>query len=441
VIFHTEPHISVGLIENAAQIDFELQGDYLLDGRAVPAGCYRAVCAAGVVALSDGSSRELIRGRQVCFKPVALQDNYFTLHNVAIGHEFHWERLQSQRFRGELAFAAFGHEGITAMNRIGLEAYLESVICSEMSPESDSEFLKAHCVISRSWLLAQLELKRAARVSDLLPDRVFTDAAFHKNFDVCNDDHCQRYHGIGRVNPEAQHALAATRGQVLMSDGEICDTRFSKCCGGISERFSTCWQDADFAYLKPVADCAPGSVVFCPPVSDEAAARRFILADPPAFCNVNDPQLLARVLPDFDCETQQFFRWSVTLSQAELQGLLLNKTGIDFGGIKSLSPLARGDSGRIYELKITGTKAEKIISKELAIRRALSSSHLYSSAFIVEASAEKDGLPEAFTLRGAGWGHGVGLCQIGAAAMAAQGHSCSAILAHYFRGAALKIIY
>ena len=441
MIPHPEPFIAVGLIENAAQIDCELQGDYMLGGRVVPAGRYRAVYAAGAVALSDGSSRELTQGRQVCFKPVAPQDHCFTLHNVAIGREFHWERLQSQRFRGELAFEAFDGAGITAVNRIGLEAYLESVICSEMSPESDGEFLKAHCVISRSWLLAQLELKRAARLSASPADGAFTDAASHKNFDVCNDDHCQRYHGITRVNPTAQQALAATRGQVLMSNGEICDARFSKCCGGISERFSTCWQDADFAYLKPVADCAHGSEAFRPPVSAESDARRFILADPPAFCNVTDPQLLARMLPDFDFETQQFFRWTVTLSQSELQGLLLNKTGIDFGGIKSLSPLARGDSGRIYEFKITGTKAEKIISKELAIRRALSSSHLYSSAFIVEASAEKDGIPEAFTLRGAGWGHGVGLCQIGAAAMAAQGHSCSAILAHYFRGAALKTIY
>ena len=441
MIAHTEPLIAVGLIENAAQIDCELQGNYMLGGRAVPAGRYRAVYAAGAVVLSEGSSGELTQGRQVCFKPVALQDTYFTLHNVAIGRAFHWERLQSQRFRGELAFETFDGAGITAVNHIGLEAYLESVICSEMSPDCDGQFLKAHCIISRSWLLAQLELKRAASMSAPPADAAWTDAASHKNFDVCNDDHCQRYHGIGRVNPAAQHALAATRGQVLMSDGAICDTRFSKCCGGISERFSTCWQDADFAYLKPVADCAHGSEAFRPPVSAESDARRFILADPPAFCNVTDPQLLARMLPDFDFETQQFFRWSVTLSQSELQGLLLNRTGIDFGEIKSLSPLARGDSGRIYELKIAGTKAEKIISKELAIRRALSSSHLYSSAFIVEASAEKDGIPEAFTLRGAGWGHGVGLCQIGAAAMAAQGHSCSAILAHYFRGAALKTIY
>ena len=441
MIAHTEPLIAVGLIENAAQIDCELQGNYMLGGRAVPAGRYRAVYAAGAVVLSEGSSGELTQGRQVCFKPVALQDTYFTLHNVAIGRAFHWERLQSQRFRGELAFETFDGAGITAVNRIGLEAYLESVICSEMSPESDAEFLKAHCVISRSWLLAQLELKRAASGSAAPTDRAFTDAASHKNFDVCNDDHCQRYHGIARVNPAAQQSLAATRGQVLISNGEICDARFSKCCGGISERFSTCWQDIDYDYLTPVADCASGGGVFSPPVSAEADARRFILADPAAFCNVTDRDLLARVLPDFDFETQQFFRWSVTLSQEELQNLLKQKTDIDFGEIKSLTPLARGDSGRIYKLKITGAKAKKVISKELAIRRALSPAHLYSSAFIVEPSGDRNGMPEAFTLRGAGWGHGVGLCQIGAAAMAAQGYRYDAILAHYFRGAALKTIY
>jgi SpoIID/LytB domain protein len=441
VIPPSEPLIAVGLIENAAQIDFELQGDYLLDGRAVPAGRYSAVYAAGAVVLSEGSSGELTRGRQVCFKPVALQETCSTLHNVAIGREFHWERLQNQCFRGELAFEAFDGAGITAVNRIGLEAYLESVICSEMSPDCDGQFLKAHCVISRSWLLAQLELKRAAGMSAPPADAAFTDAASHKNFDVCNDDHCQRYHGIARVNVAAQQALAETRGQVLVFDGKICDTRFSKCCGGISERFSTCWQDVDCAYLTPVADCTSGNEVFSPPVNSEADARRFILADPPAFCNVTDRDLLARVLPDFDFETQQFFRWRATLLQEELQGLLLHKTGIDFGGIKSLTPLARGDSGRIYRLKITGTHAEKIISKELAIRRALSHAHLYSSAFIVEPSGHRNGIPEAFTLRGAGWGHGVGLCQIGAAAMSAQGYTSSAILAHYFRGAALKTIY
>ena len=437
----SEPLIAVGLIENAAQIDFELQGDYLLDGRAVPAGRYSAVYAAGAVVLSEGSSGELTRGRQVCFKPVALQETCFTLHNVAIGREFHWERLQSQRFRGELAFETFDGAGITAVNRIGLEAYLESVICSEMSPESGGQFLKAHCIISRSWLLAQLELKRAPSMSAPPADAAWTDAASHENFDVCNDDHCQRYHGIARVNVAARQALAETRGQVLMSNGEICDARFSKCCGGISERFSTCWQDVDCAYLTPVADCASGSGGFSPPVSAEADARRFILADPPAFCNVTDRDLLARVLPDFDFETQQFFRWSVTLSQDELQNLLKQKTDIDFGEIKSLTPLARGDSGRIYRLKITGTQAEKVISKELAIRRALSPAHLYSSSFVVEPSGDRNGIPEAFTLRGAGWGHGVGLCQIGAAAMSAQGYTSSAILAHYFRGAALKTIY
>jgi len=441
VIIDCEPVIAVGLIEGAGHIDFELQGDYLLNGRAVPSGCYRLLFSSGFSVLTDAHDRELARQRQLCFKPAVFQGNWFTLHNVAIGRDFHWERLQSQRFRGELVFDIPGTSSITAVNRIGLESYLESVICSEMSPESDAEFLKAHCVISRSWLLAQLELKRAAGMAAASADAAWTDAAAHKNFDVCNDDHCQRYHGMSRVNAAAQQALAETRGQVLVFDGRICDTRFSKCCGGITERFSTCWQDVDFEYLSSVADSIPDSEGLRSPVSAEADARKFIFASPPAFCNVTDPKLLARVLPDFDYETQQFFRWSVTFSQEELRNLLKQKTGIDLGAIKSLPPLARGGSGRMYKLKVIGTKAEKVISKELAIRRALSPTHLYSSAFIVEAGEEKGGIPTGFTLRGAGWGHGVGLCQIGAAAMAAQGYRYDAILAHYFRGAALETLY
>jgi stage II sporulation protein D len=437
----SEPSLAVGLIEKAETIDFELHGDYLLEGRAVPAGRYRATHAAGAAVLTKGLGAELAQAQQLHLTPAVSPESFFIMHNVAIGREFHWQRLQSQRFRGELLLDTCGAACITVVNRIGLESYLESVICSEMNPGSDAEFLKAHCVISRSWLLAQLELKNAACEPAAPADAAWTDAAAHRNFDVCNDDHCQRYHGIARVNVAARQALSATRGQVLMFGSAICDTRFSKCCGGISERFSACWQDVDFAYLSPVADQAEGSAAFNPPVSSEADARRFILANPPAFCNVTDRSLLARVLPDFDLETQQFFRWSVTLSQIELQDLLKQKTGIDFGAIQSLTPLARGDSGRIYRLKITGTKTEKVLSKELAIRRALSPSHLYSSAFIVETSGEKDGVPSTFTLHGAGWGHGVGLCQIGAAAMAAQGYRYDAILAHYFRGAALKKIY
>ena len=437
----TEPRITIGLIENAERIDFELQGAFLLGDRAVPAGRYHAFYSSGAIALADAQGAELARGPLLALLPAAAEESCFTLHNISIGREFHWERLQNQRFRGELLLDACGGQGLTAINRIDLEAYLESVICSEMSPESDAEFLKAHCVISRSWLLAQLELKRSAHNSAQAEDCAWTDAAAHRYFDVCNDDHCQRYHGIARVNAAALQALSATRGQVLVFAGAICDTRFSKCCGGITERFSTCWQDVDFGYLTAIADCPQGSAEIPPAASSEADARRFILGNPDVFCNVTDHRLLSRVLPDFDCETRQFFRWSARLSQDELQALLLAKTGIVFGAIKSLMPLARGDSGRIYRLKITGARAEKVIAKELAIRRALSPSHLYSSAFIVETEEGKGGVPEAFLLRGAGWGHGVGLCQIGAAAMAARGYGCRDILFHYFRGVELRAIY
>lgn len=440
MIPQTEPRITIGLIENAATVGFELQGTFMLDGKALPAGTYHATYSAPAVALADASGAEQARGQQLELL-AAGNESSFTLHNISIGRDFHWERLQNQRFQGDLLLATCGGRGLSAINRIDLEAYLASVISSEMNPASDPAFLKAHCVISRSWLLAQLELKRSALDSALPEDRAFTDAAAHRYFDVCNDDHCQRYHGMARVNAAAQQALADTRGQVLVFDGAICDTRFSKCCGGITERFSACWQDIDFGYLRPIADCPQESEGIPPTVGSEADARKFILSSPKAFCNVVDRELLSRVLPDFDCETQEFFRWTVTLAQEELQALLLKKTGIAFGAITSMTALARGDSGRMYELKITGTKAEKIIGKELAIRRALSPTHLYSSAFIVEAEGEKNSVPETFILRGAGWGHGVGLCQIGAAAMAAQGYTYRDILSHYFRGAELKTIY
>ena len=440
MIAFIEPRITIGLIENAECIEFELQDTFLLSGAPLPAGSYRAACNGPAVILAGHTGREIAAGPKLALEPAA-PGGCFAIENISIGRTFHWERLQRQRFGGDLLLDTCGGGGITAINRIGLEQYLTSVICSEMSPESDAEFLKAHCVISRSWLLAQLELKRSARETSSAGRPEWTDAAAHAWFDVCNDDHCQRYHGIGRVNEAARAALAATRGQVLVHGDEICDTRFSKCCGGITERFSTCWQDRDFAYLSPAADGPEMPGGGAPDASSEPDAEKFIRSRPDCFCNVQDRKLLSRVLPDFDLETTQFFRWTVRLGQDELKSLLREKTSIDFGTVLSLSPLARGASGRIYRLKITGAKAEKTFSKELAIRRALSPSHLYSSAFIVEPEGKRDGAPEAFTLSGAGWGHGVGLCQIGAAAMAARGYGYRDILSHYFRGAELRTIY
>jgi stage II sporulation protein D len=326
------------------------------------------------------------------------------------------------------------------MNRVGLEQYLHSVICSEMNPGCPQEFLRAHCIISRSWLLAQLERKQGPACSTA-ESRLWTDAAVHRHFDVCADDHCQRYHGIAALNPAARAALGHTRGQVLLCGDEVCDARFSKCCGGITERFSTAWQDVEFEYLQPVTD-APAEIPGVPvPLMTEMDAERFIRSRPAAYCNVADRDLLSRILPDFDLETGDFFRWEVVLPQEKLRELLLKKSGIDFGCVRELRVLQRGASGRIMQLQVLGERAEKIFSKELAIRSALSTSHLYSSCFIVERGAVRQGVPETFMLKGAGWGHGVGLCQIGAAAMAHAGVSCAGILAHYFKGTAIATLY
>ncbi len=437
-----EPRIAVGLRENADRVRFAASGECLLNGQALAAGPYEAVAQAGGLVLLREERPVAAAPERLRLVPAPQQHAVFTVMGIPIGRSFHWERLQQQTFQGELVLEQAGPGTLRLINAIPLEQYLESVISSEMSPRSPAEFLKAHCIISRSWLLAQIRKKSAAAERrTAAADRSWTDAAAHREFDVCADDHCQRYHGIGRVNQAARQALVDTRGEVLVFDGEICDTRFSKCCGGISESFATAWEDREVPYLRPVADCPPHAREFVPPLAEESMAARFISAVPRAYCNVGDRTLLEQILPDFDFETQHFFRWEVVLQQEALQQMLSLKTGIDFGAIRALVPLARGASGRIYSLKVCGTKAEKVFGKELAIRRILSPSHLYSSAFTVAAPEGRHGVPEQFTLRGAGWGHGVGLCQIGAAAMAARGIRYADILNHYFTGALLRKLY
>ncbi|MEI6128222.1 MAG: SpoIID/LytB domain-containing protein, partial [Pseudomonadota bacterium] len=397
----TEPAIAVGLIEHAPHITFQLHGDYYLDELRLSSGRYTAYAENTGIALAGDTGFCLKKNRSLHVLPLSPETCFFSISGIPIGKSFHWERLQDQTFHGDLILDTFASSAITATNKIHLERYLESVICSEMSPRSHKEFLKAHCIISRSWLLAQLE--RKARTSRPPGSLQWTDCEAHEHFDVCADDHCQRYHGIGRINHGAQRALEATRGEALMFEDAVCDTRFSKCCGGISERFSTAWEDVDVPYLTPVADCPEGKEEFLPSDSAEEAAR-FISAQPEAYCNITDRKLLERILPDFDFETKSFFRWEVSLSQDELKNILLEKTGIAFGDVQEIAPLARGASGRIYQLKIRGTKAEKIFGKELEIRRALSASHLYSSAFIVKPLVSRHALPAGFTFRGAGWG-------------------------------------
>lgn len=453
--------ISVGIL-SAPRVEFCFGRDYVAteqDGRVV----------------IDGEARE-----EWYFR--AGEQAFFTLKNVQIGKGFHWERYQDQSLPGDLKLIA--RDGcVIAINVVGIEDYLQCVIASEMSPTAGFEFLKAHAVISRSWLLAQLDKRDEVRegyssvVCDTPEELVrWQDREDHEWFDFCADDHCQRYQGIPQVvtpgetpsvTPsevegsraavndamirKTKRVIEATWGQVLWYDGRVCDARFSKCCGGALEEFKYCWENKEVPYLKYARDyeCVlpdgtrkpHGLLVAGAGAADgldlreEKAARRWIMSSPRAFCNTRSKRLLGQVLKDYDSETKDFYRWTVEYTQQELHDIILERTGEDYGEILDLIPIERGVSGRICRLKIVGSKKTRIIGKELEIRRTLSRSHLYSSAFVVEKT------PQNFIIRGAGWGHGVGLCQIGAAAMGARGYDYRTILAHYYPDSELKTIY
>lgn len=438
-----EPQVTVGIV-SASRIVFVLNAPYTAKGNVIG--------GEQVVEFSEGGI--LWRGNlysSLTFRP---QDSgaSFCLHDVTIGVNFHWERREVQTFLGTLRLVVEADK-IVAVNILPVEQYLESVISSEMSATSSLEFLKAHAVISRSWLLAQMEKRRRLQGGEANNFFSFTkkddeiirwyDREDHTLFDVCADDHCQRYQGITKAcSHDVSEAVRATRGQILMDGQEICDARFSKCCGGVSEQFEYCWENTSKSYLAAVRDIkeAGDDTIAIPDLTVESEAEKWILAQPESFCNTQDKTVLRQVLNDFDRETADFYRWTVEYTQEEIAGLLAEKTGVDFGGIKELIPLERGKSGRICRLKIVGTKKSFIIGKELEIRRALSDSHLYSSAFVVRTSGEGD-VPRHFTLIGAGWGHGVGLCQIGAAVMGEKGYKYDEILLHYYSGAEIRKSY
>ena len=375
------------------------------------------------------------------FEPV--DDNgRFELYNVRIGIGFHWERLETQLFSGELHFVVEDNK-IRAINRLPIEDYLFCVIASEMSATSSAQLLRAHAVTSRSWLMAQLDKSKrlqgkrykSTTLSESMLIRWY-DREDHKLFDVCADDHCQRYQGLTRAsNSAVRDAIDATRGQVITFGGEICDARFSKCCGGVTELFETCWEPVQHPYLQSFVDDARQPDGFDTDLTKEDNARRWIENAPSAFCNTNDATILRQVLNSYDQETADFYRWRVEYTAEQLTDIVRRKTGIDFGLITSLEPIERGPSGRIVKLRITGTKCNVVMGKELEVRRALSESHLYSSAFTVEKNADR------FILRGAGWGHGVGLCQIGAAVMSYSGYDYKMILNHYFRNAKIEKLW
>ena len=384
---------------------------------------------------------------ELLFTP-AEQDATFSLCKVTIGIDFHWERQETQTFSGKLKLIPTG-DSITAINILPIEEYLKSVISSEMSATSSLEFLKAHAVISRSWVLSQIEnntqnisvsgqpCQKGNEENEYIR---WYDKQNHTLFDVCADDHCQRYQGLTRIsNPAVVQAVQTTAGEVLMHNHKICDARFSKCCGGISEEFNFCWEDRRVPYLTAVRDNTDESIF--PDLTDEKAAERWIRSEPDSFCRTDDRRILSQILNGYDSETNHFYRWKVSYTQEELRRLICKKTQTDYGYIKALIPMERGRSGRISRLKIVGTCLSRIIGKELEIRRTLSESHLLSSAFVVDAEEGENGIPSSFTLTGAGWGHGVGLCQIGAAVMGEKGYDYRAILHHYYRNATLEKYY
>ena len=439
-----EPQIKVGICAGYEKVRIRFNGSFRLEGRPV-SGVMKLWTEAGQLRGAEESGQELHPGQQILAQPEG--DATFSISDVTIGVNFHWERRRQETFRGDLRVLALSDNTLAVINEIGLEEYLVSVIASEMSASAPLEFLKAHAVISRSWLAAMLGRKdkkapaRQLEVSAGPPEGEIVrwyGREEHDNFDVCADDHCQRYQGLPERQAErATEAVRATRGLFLVHGDEICDARYHKACGGLTEDFATAWEEVKLPYLTSVSDSASDY----PPVRTNSEAEGWLCSSPDAYCNTSDRAVLRQILPAFDQETLDFFRWQVVYSRPELEELIAAKTGRDVGTLLDLIPLARGPSGRIFRLQIRGRKASFIVGKELEIRRALSKSHLLSSAFTVSVERDPAGIPQRFTLRGAGWGHGVGLCQIGAAVMATRGFAAPEILRHYFRGAALQKLY
>ena len=439
-----QPTVSVGIMSEK-EIEFELNDSYTFstpsEGESFEVtGAQKAVEHNGKVLWNGKEYSHLM------FTPKGT--GTFWLRGVTIGVNFHWERKEDQKFASALKIIVENGK-LTAVNIIGVEDYLTSVISSEMSATASEELLKAHAVISRSWLLAQIEKNKeivAANADYCATTQTedelikWYDREDHINFDVCADDHCQRYQGLTRASTEkVRKAIDATWGELLMDGSKICDARFSKCCGGVFEEFQNCWEPVKYSYLVKVRDGKNPQDI--PDLTVEENAREWILGSPEAFCNTTDQKILSQVLNNYDQETVNFYRWKEEYTQKELSELIMSRSGVDYGDIIDLVPVERGTSGRLIKLKIVGSKKTMTIGKELEIRRTLSPSHLYSSAFVVEKEGDENGVPAKFTLYGAGWGHGVGLCQIGAAVMGEQGYKYKEILLHYFVGAAVERRY
>ena len=373
------------------------------------------------------------------FTPIEENTASIEVYDVTIGKKFHWEQRQTLKFRGVWKVIT-DKDKLIGINIINIEEYLKSVISSEMSPDAPLESLKSHAVISRSWLIDQIQSPKSPVTTDN-EGLIWYDSSGHILYNVCADDHCQRYQGIAQItNSAALQAIEETSGEVLVdASGNVIDARYSKCCGGIIEEYQYAWDNNPKTYAQAKWDWTNNSPL--PDFNNEETAIKWLNSSPDAWCNITNPDIISTVMKSYDQKTPDFYRWIVEYKPNELAAIIYNKTGIDPGELKALIPLNRGKSGRIYKLRIEGSLNSWIIGKELEIRRVLSKSHLYSSAFVVENKYDADGVLTAFVFRGAGWGHGVGLCQIGAANMAANGYSYTQILEHYYPETQIKKVY
>lgn len=440
-----EPYIKVGVFERTQEAKGTFQGKFAVSNVIGLTGDFHVRSERGTIIFTKSDGQQILSEQEIECQP--LDQGTFTLKDVVIGIGFHWERKENQTFEGRLRLVAQENHAVAAINELSVESYLKSVISSEMSATAPIELLKAHAITSRSWLVAMLDRQSKQKASGLAPQHTqqsgaelirWYDREDHTLFDVCADDHCQRYQGLSKIiSQAASDAIQATRGQFLVHDGEICDARYYKACGGLTENYENVWDEQSVPYLKSISD----STTKHRALRNEQDAERWMNSSPDAFCNTTDGSILRQVLPSFDQETTDFFRWKVEYKREDLEALIKQKSGIDFGELKELIPVKRGPSGRIYKLKIVGSKQTMVVGKELEIRKWLSKSHLYSSAFVVRTEPDSEGRPSKFVLLGSGWGHGVGLCQIGAAVMATKGYKAEQIVKHYFPGAELETLY
>lgn len=441
-----QPVVKVGILSED-KIEFGLYGDYSVYGFTdVFNGIIYAAIEGDKIICSFGK-KTIEVSDEIQFDPSNDKVDYFLFNDIKVGVKFHWENKEKERFRGSLLLKK--SEGkILVINLINIEDYIRSVVSSELSDKSTLQVLAAHAVVSRSWLLSHIysktqKNKKTYNEKESRTEHItWAKREEHKFYDVCATDHCQRYHGITKLSTGmALRAVNETRGLVLTYKDKICDTRYSKCCGGISESFENVWEPEKIDYLTSVIDYKFEPENYSLDFANEECSKKWIENSPPAFCKTKDKNILSNILVDYDQKTSDFYRWQVKYSQKTIANIIKENTKIDFGNIVDLVPGERGASSRLITLKIVGTKKTLIVGKELEIRRILSTTHLYSSAIVIEKQDIQDGIPQKFIIKGAGWGHGVGLCQIGAAVMSAEGYKFDEILSHYFSKATLKKIY